>query len=788
MHPLGKPTCRAALALAAGAWLGFAAQAQVQVPEQVPAQQAAQGPQPRLRLSPTLAPPPRGQAAARTPVVVQASELRTQPDRGLTAQGDVELRRAGTVLRADTLNYDQAQDRATARGRVRISRDGSVYSGPELQLTLGRFEGFFLQPDYEFASTGAGGHAARIDFIDSGRSVAHQATYTSCARDGSGTPDWLLSADKVTMNIPANEGIAQGAVLRFMGVPILALPTMSFPINNERKSGWLPPNVNLDSRSGLDVAVPYYWSIAPNRDATITPKIATRRGTGLMGEYRYLEPAYSGSVTLDTLPYDRAAGRSRWATLWTHDSSLLPRTRFGASVERVSDDDWWKDFPRAHAAVTPRLLPSRFQVQRDLGRGALDLDVYAQLHYWQVLQNLANPVIAPYQRSPQIGLRAAQRLDNGFEWTAQTEVNRFTLSDDAPVLGGAAPRPEGWRWHGLAALSRPWRDGGAWLVPRLQVNAASYATDLAMADGRRHATRWIPTLSVDTGMELERQTRWQGREFRQTLEPRLLYVYTPYRAQNGLPNFDAAGKDFNLSSIYSENSFSGVDRVSDAHQVTAGVSTRLLDATTGAEALRLSAVQRYLLREQRITPEGDTFARKWSDLLLLGSSNVLPHLALDVAMQYSPDLARPVRSIVGARYTPAPFQTFNASYRLARGLSEQIDLGWQWPVYRGNPASAKGCTGTLYAVGRLNYSLRDSRITDSVAGVEYDSGCWIARVVAERTSTGRSEATTRLLLQLELVGLSRLGSNPLKVLKDNIPGYRLLRDDRSDAAPAHLYE
>jgi LPS-assembly protein len=213
-------------------------------------------------------------------------------------------------------------------------------------------------------------------------------------------------------------------------------------------------------------------------------------------------------------------------------------------------------------------------------------------------------------------------------------------------------------------------------------------------------------------------------------------------------------------------------------------------------------VQRYLFREQRITadcvasadplaaPDCTPLTQRFSDVLLLASTGLVPNWTLDASVQYSPDVNRTARSILGARYSPGPFRTVNATYRFARGLSEQVELGWQWPIYGRTPDASGGgrspgttgrCGGSWYSVGRINYSTRESRITDSVVGLEYDAGCWIGRVVAERLSTGRSEATTRLLLQLELVGLSRLGSNPLQVLKDNIPGYRLLREER--AAP-----
>jgi LPS-assembly protein len=169
-------------------------------------------------------------------------------------------------------------------------------------------------------------------------------------------------------------------------------------------------------------------------------------------------------------------------------------------------------------------------------------------------------------------------------------------------------------------------------------------------------------------------------------------------------------------------------------------------------------------------------------VLLLGSTTLVPQWTLGASVQYRPDIGRVARSIVSARYSPGPYRTIGATYRLARELSEQVETAWQWPIYGVTPdqkprGGNADCKGSLYSVGRINYSTRDSRITDSVLGLEYDAGCWIGRVVAERLSTGRSEATTRLLLQLELVGLSRLGTNPLQVLKDNIPGYRLLRED-----------
>jgi len=735
----------------------------------------------------TLVPLPRGDAAKNLPILLEADVVRSQPDLETVAEGDVELRSGGMVLNTDRLAYDAALDQASARGHVRVVVEGAVYSGPELELRVQRFEGFFLEPTYEFIQLGAGGRADRVDFLGPSRARATNASYTSCPRDGPAEPDWVLRSRSVTLDFENNEGVAEGAELRFLGFPILVLPTLSFPLTDARKSGWLPPSVNIDNRNGVELAVPYYWNIAPNRDATIVPRIMSRRGLGLDTEFRYLEPAFEGSVLAQWLPHDRVVGRSRAALEWTHAGRFGDGLRYSADLARVSDDDWWKDFPYVGRSLTPRLLPLRLAVERPFGLFDGEGEVYARALRWQVLQATDSFIVAPYERSPQIGLRLNGQA-RGWRYELETEFNRFTLPDGQELSLG---RTTGDRLHMLGSLSRPFREPGWWVVPQLSFNAARYfnTVDNSPAVGVAvDGSRVIPTFSIDAGLELERETSFFGRELHQTLEPRLLYVNTPYESQSHLPNYDSAAKDFNFVSIYSDDAFSGVDRVSDGHQLTAGVTTRLVDRDSGVEALRLGLVQRYLFRPQRVTPQadgsadGEPLTQRFSDALLLGSTSVIPGWALEAAVQYSPDIDRSVRTIVSARWSPGPFRTVSTTYRLSRGFSEQVELGWQWPVYRGAPAPAGGCGGALYTVGRLNYSLKDSRVTDSVLGLEYDAGCWIGRVVAERVSTGLSESTTRLMLQVELVGLSRIGSNPLKVLKDNIPGYRLLREDSRGAA------
>ncbi|WP_324158471.1 LPS-assembly protein LptD [Ideonella sp.] len=731
-------------------------------------------------------------ALPKLPVELSADTVHSTMDQETVAEGEVELRQGQLTLTADMLRYYAPTQWARAAGHVQLQRDGDRFSGTAAELNLATREGFVLQPTYHFERTGAGGRAERIDFVSDKRLSARRADYTSCPRDGAADgvePDWVLSADRLDLDFEHNDGVAHGAVLHFLGVPILAAPAISFPATSERRSGWLPPELDSDTRGGVSLAVPYYWNLAPNYDLITTPSIAALRGLGLQAEFRYLQPSDEGRVEVHTLPHDRVVGRERHAYEWVHDGHFgsgdgSDGWRYGTNLMRASDDDYWKDFANQLPSLTRRLLPQAAGAER---RYALSpdtsLDLYAHLQGWQVLQD-TETILPPYQRVPQLGLRGRGRLggeDVGLQWEFEAEANRFELAD-RPV---GDDRPDGARAHLLGALSRPFDEGWGWFIPRASFNAASYRTDTAMSDQRRDASRVIPTLSADAGLRFDRDSELFGRALRQTLEPRLHYVNTPWREQTALPLFDTAPSDFNAVSIYADNPFSGIDRVADTHQVTLGATSRWRETGSGIERLRLGVAQRFLFRDQRLTPEGVEGDKRASDLLLFGSGTLFQNWIFDATVQYNASIDRPVRSIVAARYQPAPFYTLAGTYRYARDLSEQFELGWQWPLYRGDKR-ANGCGGTLYGVGRVNFSMRDNRVTDSIAGLEYDAGCWIARFVAQKVSTGLAESTTHWMLQLELVGLSRLGSNPLKVLKDNIPGYRLLRDDDA-AAPSTTF-
>jgi LPS-assembly protein len=277
-------------------------------------------------------------------------------------------------------------------------------------------------------------------------------------------------------------------------------------------------------------------------------------------------------------------------------------------------------------------------------------------------------------------------------------------------------------------------------------------------------------MSVDSGLVFEREAEWFGRSLTQTAEPRLFYVKIPGRDQSDIPVFDSALADFNFAQIFSENRYGGSDRIGDASQLTAALVSRLIDPNNGAELVRAAVGQRFYFEDQRVTLPGETArTNRKTDLLAAFSGRILPKVHLDTGWQYSQYLDRTIRFNIGARYQPEFGKVLNVGYRYTRELVDQVDISGQWPI-----------GGGWYGVARYNYSFTDNRLVEGVAGVEYDAGCWVARVVFHRLATTADKTSTTLFFQLELNGLARIGSNPIDILKRNITGYGVINEPTAD--------
>ncbi len=712
------------------------------------------------------------------PTFLMGEQITGRPDLETIVQGQAEMRKPGTVIKADRLEYYAPEDRARATGHVRVNRNGNVFEGSSLDLKVEAFEGAFEAPVYHFLQNDAHGDASKAVFLDESRTVVHNATYTTCRRKSGPNwlPDWVLKATSIEFDSGEDVGVAHGAYLTFKELPILPVPAISFPLSDKRKSGVMPPTFGVDNVNGTELSVPYYWDIAPNRDATLTPTVMTARGVDMGTEFRYLEPTYSGVLRANYMPSDRLRSADRWGASLNQTGTVptdMGKVAYTLNLNRVSDDNYWSDF-NANSALKSRTLANDMVATWSYG-GAT---VMARSLAWQTLQQSTSVIVPPYNLS-ELQVSRSVLNDQGFDWSVTGDFSQF--QSDKTLTG----QPNTQRVYGLAQISRPFIAPEGYITPKLQIHTAAYQFDSPLANGTQSADSTVPTFSLDSGVVLERDTDWRGRALVQTLEPRIFYVRTPYRNQSYLPNYDTAASDFNFASIFTENAYVGHDKISDNNLVTFGLTTRFIDASTGEQLARFGVAQRYRFEDQRVTLNSTATPALagWSDVMLGAGVNLSPKWAVDSTVQYNSLTAQSTRSTVGARYTPAPYRVFNAAYRFQRDVSEQLDFSWQWPLnavagdFGGGQVAGGGLgEGRYYAVGRLNYSMSDSRLVDTLLGVEYDAGCWLARVVIGRVQTSTTSSTDSIKFELEFVGFGRVGVSPLQTLKSNISRYQNLRE------------
>jgi LPS-assembly protein len=746
-------------------------------------------------------------ARQQSPVFVSGQRINARTDLELVIEGEASLRKQGLTVRAQRIEYDQSQDTIQAQGQVKITREGNVFEGPSLNLQADSFRGKFSHPSYSLLKGGGHGEASEIEFIDAQRAVIRNATYTTCARvpGPSWLPEWVLKAASLQVNEEDNSIQAKDLQLRFKDVPILAAPSLTFPLSSARQSGLLAPLIGIDTVSGIEVSSPYYWNIAPNRDATLTTTVMSKRGVALDSEFRYLETDSQGQARLNMMPNDSLRQQSRWGLSAQHiggidtGNSVLGRLGVNVNLNRVSDDNYWRDFPRAGLSLTQRLLPASGSVY--WGQG--DWTLMTQVLKFQTLQDISSPITPPYDRSPQVLARYNKWDVQGFDIGFAADTTRFE-ADFSQIPGGtSAILRNGQRSYAAAQISQPWLKPWGFVIPKIQLHGTRYQLDTPLANGQSEANRVLPTFSLDTGLIYERDASFFGRGLRQTLEPRAFFVRTPYKDQSLLPSYDSGATDFNLTTVYSENPYVGQDRIADNNLVTLGVNSRLFDPQTGAELARFGVAQRYRFSDQLVRLPGELpVSSGFSDILLGAGVRWDNRWTFDSTLQFDAQTHRTTRTTLTTRFNPSPYRVFNTAYRLTRDQSEQIDLGWQWPLRDFSFGAADAPPGQSqalapgqglgadrwYSVGRINFSLKDRKMVDTLLGFEYDSGCWLGRVVYERLQSTTSSSRSRILFQLEFVGLARVGSSPLKTLRDNIPRYQYLREDLAPTSRFTTYD
>ena len=679
-----------------------------------------------------------------TPTDIAADSLDVKKTDVTVFEGKVELRRADQWLATDKLTYLHNTETFNTEGPVR-------YQDKAVRLTADQAKGDqkadvmeMTKVTYQFSKELGNGTAADAKMKGPVGELT-TATYSTCPP---GQRQWEFRASKISINQDTSTGVAHNATLRLGHIPVLWLPVVSFPTTDERRSGVLMPTIGRDDRNGFDLKLPYYLNLAPNYDATLTPRWLSKRGLMLGAEFRYLGVNTIGAFSGTWLPNDKLDGNDRGLFSWLHHTQIDPHWSFNANLNHVSDRNYFADFGDSLRATSTTLLDSNIGLY---GRG-LNWTASLNAESWQLSSPALLASSAPYRRLPRALAEWHKPFTPWLELGVQSEAVRF-VHDTLPLSGNRLDlRP-------YIAMNF---GGSAWFVdPTLAWRYTAYS--LNSSSGDDSPTRSLPIFSVDAGATFEREFKFRDNGYVQTLEPRLFYLRVPYRNQDDIPLFDTRELTFGWTSLFRDNTFGGSDRQADANQLSGALTTRFLSDSDGRELLSASIGRIHYFETPQVTlhpntPVPNISGSPWVVQLDLNWSD---RWSAGFMHEWDPEHRQTQLSSVHGQYFFGAGGVINAAYRYRRGDLEQTDLSFVIPV---------STRWNLY--GRWNYSLRDNQTLEALGGFEWKSCCVAVRLLGRQyIRSANSRQNLGLYLEIELNGLGSFGRSTARLLDDAILGY-----------------
>lgn len=700
------------------------------------------------------------------PIEATADRYESSKDGSITLSGDVIIQQGGRQLESDHIVIDQQTRETLLQGNVRIRQEGMLMTGAQGKLNLNDKNLSLENAEYVVHDSRIRGTATRIHNESQDVLVLDKSSYTTCEP---GANDWLFEASDIRLNKDSGWGTAKHAVIRVKDVPVFYFPWLMFPIDDRRQSGFLFPSFSNDEDNGTTVAVPYYLNLAPNYDATLTPRYMSTRGEQLEAEFRYLTPWGRGELGAAYLPDDQSYdNETRELGLWRHNGYFAPGWYSTIDYTEVSDDDYFSDLATSLNAKSQTHLNQLAQV----GYSGSNLNGVVLVQRYQTIDELIADASLPYRKQPQFRLNGAWDLaESGFTAIWQSEATRFEhpVDDFAGVVDAD-------RIALTPAIEYNYRKPWAFITPRLKLIHSQYDFTSNTAGKSLQEEQTLYTASLDARLFLERPLQVSGDAYTQTLEPRFFYLYTPFKEQDHRQTFDSGLFTFDYSQLFRENRFSGNDRYGDANQVSLGLSTAFIEESTGWERFRASMGQIFYFRDREVqltsaTPDATNARSAWVGLL---EWRVSDYLRFAADLQWDENVNNIDRVNAGLNYNDPDNGILNLAYRYADDGAatvniqkiKQSDFSFLWPV-----------TANWSLVGRTSYDLESDRSFENLVGVEYDSCCWRVRLVNRRYLQENSADPTELkakrglFFQFQLKGLGGMGNELDDVLADSISGF-----------------
>jgi LPS-assembly protein len=704
-------------------------------------------------------------------IEIEGNSLETLLDRRMKAKGNAILKKGNTTIKAEVIEYDEVSEKIITTGNTNIDLESMSLRGSKLSLKLSDETGQMDDASFIFKNADKPeksvikrgvvvtkrsydfrGDAKAIFFEGENKKRLQSSRITTCEAD---SDDWYIKSSNMEVNTKTDRVNATNAILEFKGLPVLYTPSIDFSLNKNRKSGFLGSTFGTTSQGGFDFRVPYYFNISPNMDATLTARYLGKRGPLADGEFRYLTENYSGFNQLQYMNHDQSSGQdNRYYVKLDHRHKFNNGWSASYNYQKVSDDTYFSDLATMIQVTSVVNLPQRANISY-----AGDTWKFNALteKYQTLLKETSN---SPYQRLPQLNLSGRKDFDSYIldfksQWAYFDRDEKFNV------------KPTGSRLSITPSITVPFTGTYGYIKPKLSANVRSYNLNNSSIGNKDIFT---PIVSMDSGMYFDRTVNLLNQNFTNTLEPRLFYVYIPYKDQSALPNFDTGLADLNMQTLFSENQYNGQDRINDANQLTASITSKFIDKN-GKERLSGILAQRYYFEDRKIFGTELSAKKANSDIFMGVTARLANSLNLDAMFQYDPDSSKLLRSTLSSRYNPEPGKILNLSYRMIENVSDSIqdlkvfNAAGQWPL--GN---------RFYSIARYNYDLKTSQTIEVLGGVEYDGGCWVARTIFDRISLPTSpEPNYTFFMQLELNGLGTIGSDARKLnnfLYRNVPGVR----------------
>ncbi len=663
---------------------------------------------------------------------------------------EVTFRYGGRSISAERASFDRETQRVEALGAVTYrDADVNVY-GEAAQVDAQNEVISFASGGFDLPRRPARGEAESIQIRANGIVSFGMVNFTTCPAE---RPDWELRARELELDVEGGFGTARGVRLNFKGIPILAAPYVTFPIDDRRKSGLLTPNFSNRDRAGLDISIPYYLNLAPNYDMTITPRYLQERGAQVNTEFRYMLRGTQGELRFEYLPDDSKVDLSRSYLNLNHETMFDSGWRIMADIQEISDDNYFEDLGDSLSVASQTHLDRSV----DFAYRARRWSLLARIQDYQTVDPFISSDDEPYARMPQ------------FVFSGRWDRNllRFT-SDNELVNFDRDVGTTGWRMDLTEEMSLAFSRPGMFLTPALALRQTNYWLDNTAPGEKTEFSRTLPVASIEAGLTFDRIAGKQA-GLVQTIEPRVLYVHVPFEEQGDFPLFDTIEPSFNLIQLFRKYRYLGADRIADTDQLSFGVTTRLIDAGTGQEKVTGTLGQTRYLSAQGVTLPGQPATMENdSDYIAEVSISLQEWWRLRVDYQWDSEAGKTARSETRFEYRPRGDRLLGVAYRYQDGLLEQGDISLVWPI------------GDAWRViARTSYSFLDEKPLERFLGWEYESCCWRLRLISRRYISRRTgESDSSFTVQFQLRGFTDDGDSPEELLDRGILGYQ-----RFDSVP-----